>query len=153
LGIHEMHGNVYEWCEDWYGEYNCKNAVDSKGPDSGTSRVLRGGSWYFNARITRSAFRYYNEPGIRLYVIGFRLVRGRFDQQETAGKSGATERHRRGEGTEPREMPKGRGAGVSGLPSHLSALALAPASPEPEVSAEDSSFWKKLFGSKPKEPK
>jgi len=147
-GIHEMHGNVWEWCEHWLGEYNCKNAVDPKGPDSGTSRVLRGGSWLDGARYTRSAYRYYYEPGFRSSFIGFRLVRGRFELQETAGKSGATERHRRGEGTEPREMPKGRGAGVSAPSIPLTQSSVPPVA---GTGTEKPSFWKRIFGGKGKE--
>jgi formylglycine-generating enzyme required for sulfatase activity len=76
-GIHEMHGNVYEWCEDWFGPYEGANVVDPKGPGTGERRVLRGGSWINYARHTRSAYRYYSEPGYRDFSIGFRLVRGR----------------------------------------------------------------------------
>ena len=46
FGLHDMHGNVWEWCWDWYGPHEPSASVDPTGPDSGTTRVLRGGSWY-----------------------------------------------------------------------------------------------------------
>ena len=80
-GIHEMHGNLWEWCEDWFGEYETSNTVDPRGPDQGPGRVLRGGSWIDYARLSRSAYRLYGqgEHGLRSHNVGFRLVRGRLD--------------------------------------------------------------------------
>ena len=147
-GIHEMHGNVYEWCKDWYGEYVTSNVVDPGGPENGTSHVLRGGSWIYDARRARSAFRYDGEPGDRDDFVGFRLVRGRLDQQETVSQSGATKTHLSGEGTEPQEMPKGRAAVASEPPPSSEP---GPSSVEPKEAGEPG-FWGRLFGRKRKEP-
>ncbi len=75
-GLYQMHGNVYEWCRDWYGDYDMEHLVDPEGPDTGGSRVLRGGSWYSNARRLRSSYRYGSRPSDRYYSIGFRLAQG-----------------------------------------------------------------------------
>ena len=74
-GLHDMHGNVWEWCYDWYGDYNMSGLDNPAGASSGSHRVLRGGSWYNSARYLRSAYRYISEPSSRYSLIGFRLVR------------------------------------------------------------------------------
>jgi formylglycine-generating enzyme required for sulfatase activity len=71
-----MHGNVWEWCQDWYGVYPEGPVVDPLGPETGESRVLRGGGWFNVARALRSADRNHVDPGLRLGDIGFRLALG-----------------------------------------------------------------------------
>jgi len=73
-GLFDMHGNVWEWCQDWHGPYDKANKQDPQGPDKGTSRVLRGGSWVGYGGVCRSAFRYWFVPGGRGVSIGFRVV-------------------------------------------------------------------------------
>ncbi|MFO7713332.1 formylglycine-generating enzyme family protein [Desulfosarcina sp.] len=73
-GLHDMHGNGWEWCQDLYGDYPSGAVTDPAGPSSGESRVLRGGCWDERARHCRSANREGLEPGARLNYFGFRLV-------------------------------------------------------------------------------
>ena len=72
-----MHGNVYEWCQDWFGSYAGNSQVDPTGPASGSYRVVRGGYFGFGARYVRSAYRYGSSPSYRYYGIGARLLRTR----------------------------------------------------------------------------
>ena len=74
LGIYDMSGNVWEWCYDWYGNYSSTSQTDPVGPGSGSSRVLRGGSWYDGARRCRVANRGDYSPDGRSDDIGFRVV-------------------------------------------------------------------------------
>ena len=75
FGLYDMHGNVWEWCEDCYGDYPAGAGTDPKGPAKGECRVLRGGSFYVNASLARSSYRVFNSPSYRGYLYGFRLAR------------------------------------------------------------------------------
>jgi formylglycine-generating enzyme required for sulfatase activity len=72
-GLCDMHGNVWQWCADWYGAYEGGKVANPTGPATGTSRVLRGGSWDDPGRVCRAAFRGKNVPGDRVRN-GFRVV-------------------------------------------------------------------------------
>ena len=74
-GLYDMHGNVFEWVQDWYGSYPDGDVTDPGGPSSGSSRGYRGGAWDYGMRFVRSAYRSFADPTSRYAYLGFRLVR------------------------------------------------------------------------------
>jgi formylglycine-generating enzyme required for sulfatase activity len=75
FGLYDMHGNMGELCDDWYGEYDLKETLNPKGPKSGGQKVLRGGGFWVSAQECRSASRVGVPPGNRGAGIGFRIVK------------------------------------------------------------------------------
>jgi formylglycine-generating enzyme required for sulfatase activity len=75
-GLYDLHGNVWEWCSDWYADdyYAGSPAQDPQGPETGAERVLRGGCWSSPAVECRSAFRGHSEPGNHIFRFGFRVL-------------------------------------------------------------------------------
>jgi formylglycine-generating enzyme required for sulfatase activity len=73
-GLYDLHGNVFEWCQDVYADYDEGRAADPTGPADGDARVLRGGSWLSAACYCRSAYRHWADPGVRSAHYGLRLV-------------------------------------------------------------------------------
>lgn len=106
-GLYEMHGNVYEWCQDKFSDYPAEPVVDPVQEQAGSVRVLRGGSWIGNGRDCRSADRFALDPSDRLNFCGFRLARGhelspvrsvRAGQQPTVSHAAAARGGQAGDG-------------------------------------------------------
>ena len=74
LFLYDMSGNVWEWCADWFGDYPEEPVNDPTGPEGGSTRVLRGGSWINRAGLCRVSYRNYSDPGARSYNVGFRVA-------------------------------------------------------------------------------
>ena len=74
LGLYDMNGNVWEWCEDWYGVYTSNAQTNPTGPATGSERVCRGGSWVSYMRYSQIRFRKELNPKFKSYEVGFRLV-------------------------------------------------------------------------------
>jgi formylglycine-generating enzyme required for sulfatase activity len=74
LGLYDVHGDVYEWCQDWYDAYPATLAVDPQSPANGFQRVFRGGSWAYSGKYCRSAGRYSLDPTLPQNFVGFRVV-------------------------------------------------------------------------------
>ena len=90
-GLQDMHGNVSEWCQDFYGEYPRDAVTDPHGPKTGDKRTLRGGGWFFVPMWARSSHRDAYPPSARYVGLGFRLIATTAEDAPTLQTSGNNE--------------------------------------------------------------
>ena len=105
-GLFDLHGNLHEWTHDWYGDYGEAVAADPLGAEGGSYRVYRGGCWYIDAALCRSAFRNSNDPTYRTIYNGLRLALSLSGvRPETAAVKGAEPSGAGTEGTPAKQRP------------------------------------------------
>ncbi len=90
-GLFDTLGNVFEWCQDWKGDYSAEAVTDPQGPELGSDRVVRGGSWIYDARYVRAAYRNWRPPGDRFSHLGVRLAQDQEEPAEPKKRAGETE--------------------------------------------------------------